>query len=224
MKNHNLSRLLLTIVTLAVCAGCCFSCSSSSGLSACRSGDNFIYSEKEPFGMTRDQALELYADSFSEIADDSGQAWRTSVPTELIPPDVKEMYGRSWRRQLSFDEDAFYMGCYIAHLEPDTFQDDFAPILKDVYAVFGEGSLPEEEYQSLLDQAIEAETDGNATQVCGYWSGSDGSCVQLYVLVGLKSSYEVGIAISGPSDRVKPFSGSKDLTPVLEKLPLENTP
>ena len=102
--------------------------------------------------MTRDQALELYADSFSEIADDPGQAWRTSVPTELIPPDVKEMYGRSWRRQLSFDEDAFYIGCYITHMEPDTFQDDFAPILKDVYAVFGEGSLPEEEYQSLVRQ------------------------------------------------------------------------
>ena len=57
-----------------------------------------------------------------------------------------------------------------------------------------------------------------------HWSGSDGSCAQLYVLVGLKNTYEVGIAISGPSDRVKPSSGSKDLTPVLEKFPLGNTP
>jgi len=93
---------------------------------------------------------------------------------------------------------------------------------KQVYTALYRGV---DKLERLSDyQAIEAETAGNATQVCGYWSGSDGSCAQLYVLVGLKNTYEVGIAISGPSDRVKPSSGSKDLTPVLEKFPLGNTP
>lgn len=223
MKKYNLSRCLLTVLTLAACAISCISCNNtakSTGTAAFQSEDGYVYSQEEPFGMTRAEAEKLYADSLAEIADDELEQWRVAVPTELIPPKNAEFFGREWMRQLSFDDDdSFYLGTYTTRMEPDEFAEKFPEILDAFYADFGEGSLSKEEYEALIEEAVAAEADGAATRVSGYWTGGDDNYIHLYVLFGVRPSHEeIVIAVSGETDRVTPFSGSSDLTPLLSKI------
>lgn len=224
MKKCNLSRALLVGIVSVLCAGSCISCNKtvqSTDISDFRTEDGYVYSQDEPFGMNRAEAEKLYADSLAEIADDELEQWRVEVPTELIPPKNAEIFGREWMRQLSFDDDdTFYLGTYTTRMEPEDFAEDFPVILDAFYAEFGEGSLSQDEYEALVEEAIAAEADGAATRVSGYWTGGENNYLHLYVLFGVRPSYEeIVIAISGDTDRVTPFSGSSDLTDLLSILP-----
>lgn len=215
MKRCKLFRTLLAAFVSVLYAGCCISCSkstSTSELSEFQSEDGYVYSQNEPFGMTYDEAWELYADSLEEIADDPLEGWRTSAPTELIPPENAEFLGQEWMRQLSFDDDTLYLGTYTTRIEPEKFAGEFSMMLDAFYAEFGEGSLSQDEYTALVEEAIAAEADGTPTRVSGYWTGGDHNYLHLYALIGLKSYEEVVIAVNGGIDRVTPFSGSQDLT------------
>lgn len=222
MKNPVTARLFAAVSVFSLLAAGLVSCDapvSSDSAAGLRSDDSYVYSQDEPFGMTRAEAEALYADSLEEIADDPLEQWRVEVPTELIPPENAELFGREWMRQLSFEDDAFYLGTYTTRMEPEEFTEAFPAILDAFYAEFGEGSLSQGEYETLLEEALAAEADGKATRVSGYWTGGEDNYLHLYVLFGVRPSYEeVVIAVSGGSDRVAPFSGSDDLTDFLNAV------
>lgn len=222
MKSHRKFHLFPILTAAVACAGLCFSCDSpaqNAGLSGFKSEEGYVYSEKEPFGMTRAEAEELYAESLDEVAGDPQEGWRTQVPTELIPPENAEFLGLEWMRQLSFDGDALYLGTYTTRIKPEEFPETFSEILDAFYTEFGEGSLNQDEYEALVEEALAAEADGKATRVSGYWTGGEDNYLHLYVLFGVRPSYEeVVIAVSGDTDRVAPFSGSDDLTDFLNAV------
>lgn len=222
MKSHRKFHLFPILTAAVACAGLCFSCDSptqNAGLSGFKTEGGYVYSQQEPFGMTRAEAEELYAESLDEVAGDPQEGWRTQVPTELIPPENAEFLGLEWMRQLSFDGDALYLGTYTTRIEPEEFPETFSEILDAFYTEFGEGSLSQEEFQGLVDEAVAAKADGGAARVGGYWTGGDGNYLQLYTLIGVRSSLEeVVIAISGGIDRVKPFSGSQDMNSILDQI------
>ena len=224
-KGDDLMKRRFTICALPVLAAfaalavSCDSLAKTDGGAAFQSENGYVYSEDEPFGMTRAEAEELYADSLGEIADDRLEQWRVEVPTELIPPENAELFGREWMRQLSFDGDAFYLGTYTTRMEPEEFDEEFPAILEDCYATFGEGSITQEEYEALVEEALAAEAGGTATRVSGYWTGGEDNYLHLYVLLGVRPGYEeVVIAVSGGTDRVRPFSGSDDLTGLMDAV------
>ena len=219
MKRRFTLYALPALAAFAVLAVSCDGLAKTGGAAAFRSDTGYIYSEKEPFGMTRAEAEELYADSLSEIADDRLEQWRVEVPSELIPPENAVLFGREWMRQLSFDDDVFYLGTYTTRMEPEEFAAEFPAILEDCYATFGEGSMTQAEYAALVEEALAAEAAGTPTRVSGYWTGGEDNYLQLYVLFGFRPGYEeVVIAVSGDTDRVAPFSGSDDLSGLMEAV------
>ena len=222
MRKPTRIRLFAAASALALLAAGLVSCGApapSDGAAAFRADDGYVYSQNEPFGMTRAEAEELYAGSLEEIADDPLEQWRVEVPTELIPPENAELFGREWMRQLSFEDDALYLGTYTTRMEPEEFTEEFPAILDAFYAEFGEGSLNQDEYEALVEEAVAAEAEGTATRVSGYWTGGENNYPHLYVLLGVRPSYEeVVIAVSGGTGRVEPFSGSNDLTDFLDAV------
>ncbi len=140
-----------------------------------------FYSEDLPFGTDYQTVFKQYYDEKMDPESDQFEEWRNTVVESnnyrsINPVAKRQLYDLEWSVNFGFDDaDALYMTVYNCTTQPEEFAPMIEKLADDCYQAYGEASLPQDEFLTLVNDSANG-------RVGSYWTAEDGSYLQLYTL------------------------------------------
>lgn len=176
--------------------------------------DGAFTAEGLAFGTDYETVYEKYQSPEVDPESDKFEDWRNSVLTAddqrtFRPVETRSIEGKEGTLAFSFQDDRLNMAGYTVSLKSDETDDWIGKLVKSCCDAFGEGSMSTEEFTGLCKEV------GNGVLVGIYWTGTDGSVLQLTVS---KTTFgaTAGLTAIAP-DTGSPISGKKDVLSVPKK-------
>ena len=176
--------------------------------------DGAFTAEGLAFGTDHETVYEKYQSPEVDPESDKFEDWRNSVLTAddqrtFRPVETRSIEGKEGTLAFSFQDDRLNMAGYTVSLKSDETNDWIGKLVKSSGDAFGEGSMSVDEFTGLCKEV------GNGVLVGIYWTGTDGSVLQLTVS---KTTFgaTVGLTAIAP-DTGSPISGKKDALSVPKK-------
>ena len=176
--------------------------------------DGAFTAEGLAFGTDHETVYEKYQSPEVDPESDKFEDWRNSVLTAddqrtFRPVETRSIEGKEGTLAFSFQDDRLNMAGYTVSLKSDETDDWIGKLVKRCCDAFGKGSMNTEEFTGLCKEV------GNGVLVGIYWTGTDGSVLQLTVS---KTTFgaTVGLTAIAP-DTGSPISGKKDALSVPKK-------
>lgn len=176
--------------------------------------DGAFTAEGLAFGTDYETVYEKYQSPEVDPESDKFEDWRNSVLTAddqrtFRPVETRSIEGKEGTLAFSFQDDRLNMAGYTVSLKSDETDDWIGKLVKSCCDAFGKGSMSTEEFTGLCKEV------GNGVLVGIYWTGTDGSVLQLTVS---KTTFgaTVGLTAIAP-DTGSPISGKKDALSVPKK-------